>query len=447
MYAQDLTKGNISRHLTTLAVPLILGNILQQFYNTIDAFVIAQFAGKEEFAAIGIAGTVMNLFLFAIVGGCSGFSVLFAQHYGAGDKAGLRKQHFTTLVAGLSTTFVLEFLGLVFLSPLLELIQTPIELQGYTAIYLKWIFFSLPAAFLYNFYASMLRSVGDTKAALFILAVAVFANLVLDIIFVAGFDWGIEGAAIATALTQLFAAILCFAWLLYGYRDLLFGKQDCKLEQKSLRIAMHFGSVTALHQSGLYIGKMLVQGAVNTAGTDVIAAYTAATRIEGFANSFGDSGAVATSIVTANNHGAKKVDRVEQTFWSSLKLLTGLGIVCSIILFVTATKTIEFMLGTNEGTAFLEAVNYLQIVSVFYVLCFVGNTFAGYFDGIGRVSIPFAGAVSHITLRVILSWIFISQFQLNAVAVATGIGWVLVNLIWTLVKIYLARKKQFGVEV
>lgn len=164
-------------------------------------------------------------------------------------------------------------------------------------------------------------------------------------------------------------------------------------------------------------------------------AYTAATRIEGFVNSFGDSGAVATSVVTAQNHGAGKPERVRGTFFASLFLLVVLGAVCSAILFLTANSTMGIMLGSRRGAVFAEATGYLRIVSLFYLLCFTGNTFAGYFEGIGKVSIPFTGAIGHITLRVILAWIFVGRYQLDAVAVATGIGWVLVNLFWTIMAV------------
>lgn len=428
---QNTTEGNIDIHLIKLAVPLICGNILQQFYNTVDALVVGYFAGKEEFAAIGIAGTVMNLFLFAIVGACTGVSVLFARYYGAGDKRGFRRQHFTALTMGLLGSIILGFMGIMGKNMILQLIQTPPVLLQYGADYLKWIFLGIPAAFLYNLYASVLRSAGDVKAALFILAAAVCTNLGLDLWFVAGLHLGIQGAAVATALTQMVSAVLCIGYIFIAHRDFLFHREDCCFRRNEFQTTFHFAAVTALHQSGLYIGKMLVQGAVNTAGTDVISAYTAATRIEGFANSFGDSGSAATSIVTAQNFGAGKEERVRETFWKSLRLLTVFGILCAGILFITAQTTMGFMIGNKTDGAFLAATGYLKIVALFYVFCFTGNTFAGYFDGIGRVNIPFIGAVGHITLRVILSWIFVSRFQLNAVAVATGIGWVLVNLFWS----------------
>lgn len=207
-HSQDLTAGSLSRHLVHLALPLVAGNILQQFYNTIDAFVVGRFAGQAEFAAIGVAGTIMNLFLFALVGCCDGFSVLFARAYGLEDMQDLRRQEVSALAVGLSCTALLMAIGLCFLEPLLSILQTPTEIRGYTAAYLRWIFLSLPAAFLYNLLASMLRSSGDTKAALMVLAAAVLANLGLDILFVAVLSGGIEGAAAATALTQLFSALL-----------------------------------------------------------------------------------------------------------------------------------------------------------------------------------------------------------------------------------------------
>ena len=427
---QDATKGSINRNLITIALPLILGNILQQFYNTVDAFIVGNYVGQKEMAAIGIAGTVMNLFLFAIVGGCTGFSVLFARYYGADLQKEFRKQHFIALATGLIVSILLGMTGVLIMHPVLMLIKTPSNLLNNTSIYLLWIFISLPAAFIYNLYASLLRSCGDTRAALYILAVSILANVVLDILFVVKFQWGIAGAAKATALTQFLSAVLCICYMRKYRGELFFQKQDCSIDKKMIKNTLQFGIVTALHQTGLYIGKMLVQGAVNSVGTDTIIAYTAATRIEGFANSFGDSGAASTSIVTAQNYGARKQKRVKKTFWCSLKLLTLLGIVCSGILFITAEQTMGIMLTTHTGNAFTQAVSYMKIISLFYLFCFTGNTFAGYFDGVGKVTIPFIGAVGHILLRVALSWIFIQKFKLNAVAVATGIGWVLANIFW-----------------
>lgn len=235
-----------------------------------------------------------------------------------------------------------------------------------------------------------------------VLAAAVTVNVALDYCFVARFQLGIAGAAWATAASQAISAVLCILYLRRKAPELIFARADCRMDGELLKRTAHFSFVTALHQSSLYIGKLLVQGAVNTGGTDMISAYTATTRIEGFANSFGDSGSAATSVLVAQNRGAGKEERVKESFRSSLFLMLAMGLAMglamSLIMYVSASTSVGFMLGTRSGAAFENARDYLKLVALFYTLCFTGNTFAGYFNGIGKVCVPFLGATSHIAL-------------------------------------------------
>lgn len=418
----DLTSGSIPQHLLRLAAPLIMGNILQQLYNTVDAFILGRFAGDLEFAAVGVAGSVMNLFLFMITGACTGISVIFARLYGAGERERFRREHWLSLSCGLAVTLVCSGLGFLLLSPLLRLIQTPSELKAFVSAYLTIILASLPAAFLYNLCGALLRAIGRANAALMAFA-----------------------AVWATAASQAISAVLCILYLRRKAPELIFARADCRMDGELLKQTAHFSFVTALHQSSLYIGKLLVQGAVNTSGTDMISAYTATTRIEGFANSFGDSGSAATSVLVAQNRGAGKEERVKESFRSSLFLMLAMGLAMSLIMYVSASTSVGFMLGTRSGAAFENARDYLKLVALFYTLCFTGNTFAGYFNGIGKVSVPFLGATSHIALRVVLSWLLVGKMGLPAVALATGLGWVLVNALWTFVK-WRMEKKQKAAE-
>ncbi len=376
----------------------------------------------------------MNLFLFMITGACTGISVLFAQFYGAGDLASFRREHAHSFGVGIAATLFFSILGLLSLPYLLKFIRTPETLTSAVSTYLHIILLSLPVTFLYNLYSALLRSVGRANAALLALVGAVTVNVVLDYLFVALLNWGIAGAAWATAASQLISAMLCLFWLRCKTPELLFQKKDLHLDRSLLRRTLHFGFVAGLHQSSLYIGKLLVQGAVNTGGTDLITAYTATTRIEGFANSFGDSGAAATSVLVAQNTGAGQKDRVQATFRSSLFLMLLIGLLMSVIMFVSADAFIAFLLGSSGSSAYENARNYLQLISFFYVFCFIGNTFAGYFDGIGKVSIPLIGASGDIALRVVLSWLWVKKSGLPSVAAATGIGWILVNLFWAVLK-------------
>ncbi|MBR0280570.1 MAG: polysaccharide biosynthesis C-terminal domain-containing protein [Oscillibacter sp.] len=308
--------------------------------------------------------------------------------------------------------------------------RTPEAIAPLAREYLTIIFLGLPFAFLYNLYGSLLRAVRETRTATLALLLAVLINLGLDLFFVAVLRLGVPGAALATVVSQLVSALVCLGAAVLRHRNLLFRSAHLRLEPVFVRRTLSTSLVTALHQSSIYLGKILVQGTVNSQGLDLISAYTTTGRIEGFANSFGDSGAAATSILTAQNYGAGQAERVKETFSWSFRLLFLFGIAMSALMFATAPFTVNLLLGNRESAAYQNALEYLRVISVFYVFCFTGNTFAGYFEGVGRVRVPFAGAASHLTVRIILSALWIARYRLPAVAVATGIGWVYVNLLW-----------------
>ena len=427
---KNLTAGSIRPQLISLALPLIMGNILQQFYNTVDALVVGRYAGAAAFAAIGVSGTVMNLFLFVINGFCTGIAIILAQFYGCNDWRNFRREYFTSLISGILFTASISGLGIVFLFPVLRLIRTPGEVAVLAHTYLTIIFWGLAAAFLYNFCSAVLRAAGDTMAALLFLAASVGSNLVLDLLFVAVLHMGIAGAAWATILSQGISVLLCFIYMKHRAPELLLKKEDIAMDIPLLKRTWSYCCVTALHQSSVYIGKILVQGTVNSLGTEAIAAYTAAGRIEGFANSFGDSGSASVSVFIAQNVGNGGRERARKGFLNGTAMLIGLGLVSSCAMYLTAPAAMSLMLGSAGTPAFLQGTGYLKTVACFYILCFAGNGLVGYFEGNGRVIIPILGAVMHLGLRVILSWIFAPRYGLYAVAAATGTGWLLAVTLW-----------------
>ena len=418
-----LTQGSIPQQLIWLTLPLICGNILQQLYNTVDAFIIGRFLGSTAFGAVGVAGTVMNLFIFILSGCCTGIAVLFAQCYGSRDLAAFRREGFQALVFGLSVTVVLGLGGLTLLEPLLALIQTPENIEHLVTEYLTVIFLGLPVTFLYNLGSAALRAAGNTLAALFPLMAATALNVGLDILFVGGFSMGIAGAAVATVLAQGFAALLALGYLRWRMPQLLFGREDLHLDWDMLRRTASFGLVSALQQSAVYIGKLLVQGAVNSMGNEAINAYTAATRIEGFANSFGDSGAEAVSVFVAQNTGAGEKKRVKRGFFTGMALMIALGLTMSLIMFVGARASLTMMLGESGLDALEGGMAYLRLIALVYVMCFIGSAYVGLYRGIGWVSVPVIGSSLQITIRVILAYALADSWGVAGVALATGIGW------------------------
>ena len=430
--AADLTHGPIRRQLIALALPLLAGNILQQLYNTIDAVIVGRFVGDGAFAAVGVAGSVMNLFLFLISGGCSGVGVLLSQLHGAGDGPAFRRDLFLSSLFGLLLTLALTGAALVLLSPLLVLLRTPAAIQGFARDYLRIIFLGFLAAFAFHQGSAVLRAVGSTGAALAFLMVSMGTNLSLDLTFIPGLGLGVAGAAWATVLAQALAAGLCLAYLALAFPQLMFHREDMVYDGPLLRRTAHFSLVSALHMCNLYIGKLLVQGAVNSLGTEAISAYTAATRIEGFANSFGDSGHTAVSVFIGQNTGAGDQERVREGFFTGQRLLAVFGLFMSLLMLVGAVPTLKLVLPQNSGGSLGPAVGYLRLVACFYLFNFLGSGLAGYFQGRGRVNVPVIGATGHITLRVILSWLLAPRLGLPAVALATGLGWVGVVTFWSL---------------
>ena len=418
-----LTRGSIPQQLIWLTLPLICGNILQQLYNTVDAFIIGRFLGSDAFGAVGVAGTVMNLFIFILSGCCTGVAVLFAQFYGSRDLASFRREGFQALIFGLSVTVVLGLGGLLLLGPLLALIQTPGDIEPLVTEYLTVIFLGLPVTFLYNLGSAALRAAGRTQAALLPLLGATLLNVGLDLLFVGGLSMGIAGAAAATVLSQGFAALLALGYLKWRLPQLLFGRADVGVDWSMLRRTASFGLVSALQQSAVYIGKLLVQGAVNSMGNEAINAYTAATRIEGFANSFGDSGAEAVSVFVAQNTGAGEKKRVKRGFFTGMALMIALGLTMSLIMFVGARASLTLMLGESGLDALEGGMAYLRLIALVYVMCFIGSAYVGLYRGIGWVSVPVIGSSLQITIRVILAYALADSWGVAGVALATGIGW------------------------
>lgn len=436
--SQQLTRGPIGRQLIFLSAPLLAGNILQQLYNTVDAVIVGRFVGESAFGAVGVSGSVMNLFLFLISGGCDGVGALLSQFYGAEDGGSFRRGFYLSGLFGAGVSAALTGLGLLALPGLLALLHTPDSVAAYAMDYLQIIFLGFPAAFAYHLSSGVLRAVGNTRAALFFLALSMGVNLVLDLVFVAGLELGVAGAALATVLAQALAAGLCALYLRLRFPELIFHRADMVMDRPLLRCTARFSFVTALHMCNLYIGKLLVQGTVNALGEDAINAFTAATRVEGFANSFGDSGAAAVAVFVGQNTGAGECGRVRQGFRQGQKLLLAFGAFMSLVMVLGAEPCLRLVLPAGSSSSLEPAVGYLRLVACFYIFNFLGSGLAGYFRGRGRVNIPVIGATGHISLRVVLSALLAPGMGLPAVALATGLGWMGVVTFWNI----LVRKER-----
>lgn len=438
---ERLLTGNIPAALASAAVPLLLGDILQQFYNTIDAFIIGRYMGNEAFAAVGVDSTVMNLFVFILVGFCSGISVIFANAYGAGDTRTFRQEVYLTVLPGGAVVVGFSLLAFAFTTPILRLLQTPDGVLSYAQSYLRIITLGLPTTYFYNLGAALLRGIGRFQSAVVFLSVSVALNLVGDYLLVAVVPLGIAGAAYATVFAQLVSAVLCFVYVKKNCRELLFTREDCTINKALVRKTMEFGSAAAMHQSSLYLGKMLIQGIVDSIGLYAITAFTAATRIEGFVNAFGSSICQSCSVFTAQNVGVGAQDRVKRGLRAGMLLALAVNAVTAGGMFFFAAPLIRVLLASPTAEEIAAGVAYLKIVAVFYALCFIGNVFVGYYRGIGQAFLPFLGTTLHISVRVLVSWMLADRLGLSAVGIATGIGWTVVVVFHTSAYFVLQRRQ------
>lgn len=442
MKQQTLLSGNIKKQLLFLAIPLLFGNILQQLYNTADSLIVGHFLGTDAFASVGISGSIMNLFIFILNGFCIGISVILGQLYGVGDETHFRKELFVSLSFGTALTLAISGFSMFLLPTILLFIQTPQELISYSTSYLSVILLGLPFTYFYNLFSSVLRSIGNTKSGLYFLLIAIIGNVILDYVFIAWLHTGTAGAAAATIIAQCISALCCFFYLKKKYPTLICRREDIGLHRDLLSQTFQYGIASAMQASSLYIGKILVQGAVNTLGTAGIAAYTATMRIEGFANSFGDSGGSAISVFIAQNKGAGNHERVKQGLKHGLILNITLGLLMAGIMILFAEPGIRLFIGDADSVSIQYGIDYLRLVSIFYVCCFIGSALVGYFRGIGKVHIPFWCSTSHITIRVILSYLLVSHFGLPAIALATGIGWIWAVIYQTLMYVFTCKTSR-----
>ena len=279
----SLVTGNITWGMLWFAVPMILGNLLQQFYNIADTLIVGRFLGAKALAAVGSAYTLMIFLTSVLLGLCMGSGVVFSLQYGARDHEALKRSIFVSLVLIGVITLLLNIAVFVWIDPILRLLQVPAEVYILMRDYLWIIFGGIGFTFLYNYYASLLRAVGNSVLPLVFLAVAVVLNIVLDLVFILSFGWGVRGAALATVIAQAVSGIgLCF-YSLYRFPDFRVFRQNMQLKWATVKEIATYSSLTCAQQSVMNFGILMVQGLINSFGTAVMAGFAAAVKIDSFA--------------------------------------------------------------------------------------------------------------------------------------------------------------------
>lgn len=427
---QDLTKGSVTGTMLLFSLPLILGNLLQQFYNIADTLIVGKYLGAAALAAVGSSYALMVFLNSILLGMCMGCGVLFSICWGRGDLPALRQKVYLSFVSIGLFSVVMTVLVFFFIDDILRWLQVPQNVFPLMRSYLWYIFYGIVFTFVYNYGASLLRAVGNSVIPLLFLGIAAVLNIALDIALILYFNMGVVGAALATTIAQLVSAVGIFIYIFVRFPQLLPGREERSFSGFALREIMRFSLLTCMQQSVMNFGILMVQGLVNSFGTVIMAAFAAAVKIDSFAympvQDFGN----AFSTFIAQNFGAGKLERIKQGMRSAFITAIGFSLFVSVLVCVFAKELMEIFIDSSE-TAIIEAgVEYLWIEGSFY--CGIGCLFLfyGLYRAVKMPEISIVLTVISLGTRVALAYILsaIPSIGVLGIWAAIPIGWILADI-------------------
>lgn len=428
---QNLTEETVTKTLLKFAMPMILGNLLQQFYNIVDTWVVGQYVGADALAAVGSAYTLMTFLNSILIGLCMGSGAAFSFYFGKGDREKMCSCVRSAFVLIGAIAIVLSIVVQIFLKPILNFLNTPKELFDMMQIYVFIVFLGIPFIFLYNYFAFLLRAVGNSVMPLVFLGAASVLNVVLDLYFVLALESGLQGAAVATVLAQAVSGI---GLGVYTYRKepkFRFSFRQFIKEKKPIGEILNFSLLTCAQQSVMNFGILLVQGLVNSFGAAVMAAFAAAVKIDSFAYMPAQEFGNAYSIFMSQNFGAGKKERLKQGTKSALLVSAAFCVGISAVVFGAAYYLMMIFVKPDEVEIIKIGVSYLRIEGTFYVGIGILFLLYGYFRGVNKPVLSLVLTVISLGTRVVLAYALsaIPQIGVQGIWWSIPIGWGLADIV------------------
>lgn len=437
----DLTRGRPMQVLFQFSLPMLAGNIVQQFYNMVDLIVVGRYVGVNALASVGATGSTM-FFIFSLVAGLTnGASVVVSQYYGYGDNERTRRTvGMSVYVLGV-VGIILTVVGVLITRPVLILLKTPPEILEGAVAYLQVIMFGVMATVVYNAAANIIRAIGDSITPLIFLILAALLNIGLDLLFVVTFKMGVAGAAWATILAQAASAVACVVYAVRKLPILRLKREDFVFDGGIVRQTIKMGLPGGVQNSIVAIGQMAVQSVVNTFGAQVVAAYAGAVKLDQLVYQPLLSLSMGTATYAAQNMGAGYVERVRKGFRSATLMVAVFCIVASPVLFFFGSTLMRMFVESGE-TAVLEiGLGYFRVIAPFYFLVGELILFENLLRGTGDVMIPVISNFVEIALRIILAFTLAGLFGYVGIWWSAPISWA-VSIIFCIVR-YLSGKWQY----
>ena len=438
---KDLTTGKIMPILVNFTVPLVLGNLFQLTYNAVDSIIVGHFVGKEALAAVGICNPVSTLMILFLNGLCMGASILMGIQYGAKDYETLHRQISSTLLSGAVFSFFLTLVCVIFAVPILLLLQVDPSIMDMTVQYLRIIFLGLMFTFLYNFFSSTLRALGDSASPLYFLIISAILNIFGDLFFVIVLKAGSNGCAISTVLSEALCCLFCIIYIQKKVPILRLGKKWLVFDARLLKKTIAYGWASAMQQATVQMGKIAIQALVNTMGVSVAAAFAVVNRIDDFAITPEQNIAHAMTALMAQNKGAGKNDRMREGFRCGMILELVYGAAVMLICLGFARPLMSLFVKDEEVIG--HGVVYLHLIAVMYILPAITNSLQGFFRGIGDLKVTLMSSFTNMTVRVIAAapMVLLWNFGIEALPYSYLAGWIAMLLVETPLMLRIYRKK------
>ena len=439
---QDLTRGPVMRSMLLFAIPMILGDLLQQCYNVADTLIVGRFAGTDALAAVGSSYSLMTFLTSILLGLCMGSGALFSIRFGRRDEAGLKESMVSSFVLIAAVAVVLNLAAFGCLDLIRVFLQVPDPVWGLMRAYLAVIFAGIPAVFLYNYFASFLRAVGNSVAPLAFLGVSACLNILLDLWFVLGLGRGVAGAAEATVIAQYVSGLGITVYALARCPQFRGLRPYLRVRASCLREVAGYSFLTCVQQSVMNLGILMVQGLVNSFGPTIMAAFAAAVKIDSFAylpvQDFGN----AFSTFIAQNYGARQDGRIRAGLKGAVLASVSFGVVLSALVWVFAAPLMGLFVEAGETAVIQAGVLYLHVEGAFY--CGIGCLFLlyGLYRALARPGMSVVLTVISLGTRVALAYLLSALPAVGVVGIwwAVPIGWFLADAAG--VGYYLLRREK-----
>lgn len=425
---KDMTTGNPVKLILYFSIPLLIGNIFQQFYSMVDTIIVGRFLGVKALAAVGSTSSMIFLIIGFILGLASGFSVLVSQRFGANDEEGVKKAVGSAIVLSVIMTIIITILSIFFTKPLLNLMKTPHDIIDEAYSYIIIIYGGIFVTFFYNIIASILRALGDSKTPLYFLIVASIFNIILDLMFIVKFSMGVKGAAYATVISQGVSGILCLIYTAKKFPILRLEKRHFSFNLDFYKKHLNIGIPMALQFSITAVGAVILQGAVNSFGSTIVAAYTAASRVEQLVMQPSVTFGVTMATYCAQNLGANNIERIKEGVKKCTLINIAIGVIGGIILMTLGEYFVKLFVSNSDPNVISYATKYLTTVSFFFIPLSLIFIYRNALQGMGYTFVPMMAGVYELLARTIVAFTLPLAIGYTGICLAGPMAWLAASI-------------------